>query len=302
MTVASIREPASTLLTLADGRVLHALVWPGTGMPLVLLHGILDSADGWSDLCRATSRPCVAFDVGGFGCSDLPAQPSMAAYAEDIIEGMALLGLDEVVLVGHSLGGGVAAAVAERLPDRVQSLVLLAPAGFGRVAVAEVVSLPGIRHAIERLLPIALRNRMALAAAYRAMVTNGVEPTQEIIDRVAEQHHALLVTAAREATKAVVRASLSPHAFHRRRLRYSGPVVAVWGDRDRIVPHGHLAGVATAFPQVQGHVWPGMGHHHKQERPAALAELMERTCRALTGERPARVTGAAALAARPEFA
>jgi len=265
-------------MTLDDGRRLHALVWAGHGTPLVLLHGLLDSAEGWSELCRATPRPCIAFDLAGFGRSDMPSRPALAAYASDIVEGMAELGLDDVVLVGHSLGGGVATAIAERIPDRVLSLVLLAPAGFGRIALAELVSLPGVRNVTERLLPLALGSRATVASTYRLMVTSGIDPTEEILSRVIDRRDTL-VAAAREATKAVVRAGASRHGFHRRRLAYDGPVAAVWGSCDRIVPIAHMTGVATAYPHVKEHVWERMGHHHKQERPAELAELIEATCR-----------------------
>jgi pimeloyl-ACP methyl ester carboxylesterase len=292
VSVAAVREPTSAMLSLRDGRTAHALVWPGRGTPLVLLHGLLDSAQGWSDFCRATKRPCVAFDLGGFGASDLPARPSLGGYADDVVEGMRLLGLGKVVVVGHSLGGGVAAAVAERVPQRVLALVLLAPAGFGRIALADLVSLPGVRNVADRFLPFALGNRATVAAAYRAMIAAGLDPTDDIVSRVVD-HRAALAAAAREGTKAVVRASASRHAFHRRKLRYNGPVAAVWGTRDRLVPIGHMAGVATAFPQVETHVWDRMGHHHQRERPTELAALVESTCRPFDrASRAARRTAA----------
>jgi pyruvate dehydrogenase E2 component (dihydrolipoamide acetyltransferase) len=283
MPAASARQSRSVEATLADGRRLHARVWPGDGVPLVLLHGMLDSSEGWTDVCRAAGRPCVAFDLPGFGRSDMPSRPSLRAYAEDVIEGMEALRIDEAVLLGHSLGGGVAAAVAERDPGRVLALLLLAPAGFGRIALAEVVSIPGIRNVAERLLPFALGSRQNLATVYRAVITNGVTPADDILDRVVSRRDAL-APAAREATKAIVRAGASPHGFGRRRHAFAGPVVAVWGDCDRVVPLAHMAGVSTAFPHVEEHVWGGMGHHHKVERPAALGELIEATCVAFDAE------------------
>lgn len=278
------RQPRSRTVELADGRKLHALVWPGAGTPLVLLHGLLDTAEGWTELCRSTPRPCIAFDLGGFGLSDLPSRASFAAYAEDVIAGLAVLAPGEFVLVGHSLGGGVAAAVAERIPDRVAALVLLAPTGFGRIALAEAISLPGIRNVTQRLLPFALGSRVAVATVYRTMIANGERPAPDVLSRITDRRGAL-VPGAREATKAVVRGGLSPHAFYRRRVPFDGPVVVVWGDRDRLVPIGHMAGVAAAFPHVDARVWKGMGHHPQHERPVELASLIEETCAQADGRR-----------------
>ena len=277
--MAAGRQPRSVSTTLSDGRRLHALAWPGRGTPIVFLHGMLDSAEGWTEVCRTVSRPCVAVDLAGFGASELPEHPAFSAYARDVIEMMNALDLGEVVIVGHSLGGGVAASIAERIPERVLALVLLAPAGFGRIGLAELVSIPGVRNVSERvLLPLALGSRLTIASTYRLMVTHGKRPTDDVLDRVIERR-TTLVPAAREATKAVVRAGFSQRAFHRRRLSYDGPVHAVWGDRDRIVPISHMAGVATAYPHVQEQVWEGMGHDHKSERLDELLELIETVCR-----------------------
>jgi pimeloyl-ACP methyl ester carboxylesterase len=55
---------------------------------------------------------------------------------------------------------------------------------------------------------------------------------------------------------------------------YGGRVIAVWGDRDRLVPVSHQDGVRTALPQARIHVWPGMGHHPIRERFDELVALI----------------------------
>lgn len=274
----SARRPVARFVALPDGRRLHALTWKGRGTALVLLHGVLDSASGWNDLCRATSRPCIAIDLGGFGESDLPAQPSFAAYADDVIVALDDLGCEDYVLVGHSLGGAVATLIAEHRPGQVRALVLLAPAGFGRVPLAEMISLPGVRIVARRVLPLTLTSRAAVAATYRTVISNGRDASDEVLERILDKRGAL-VPGAVEATKAVVRGGLSAHALHRRRVAYDGDVTVVWGDHDRVVPAAHAAGVARALPQAQFHTWSGMGHHPQVERPAELAELIENACR-----------------------
>jgi pimeloyl-ACP methyl ester carboxylesterase len=241
----------------------------------VLLHGLLDSSEGWTRLCEELRCPGVAFDLPGFGSSDAPAQGSIDGYARDVAEGIEALGLKRFILVGHSLGGAVATALAELHPDRVAGLVLLAPAGFGRIQLAEAVSVPGVRNVVQAALPFALSSGVAVTLGYMTMVANGAAPERRLVQRVTS-HSRSLVDGAREGTRAVVEAGRSRDAFHRRRLDYAGPVFAVWGDRDRLVPPAHRHGVLRAFPQAQIELWHGMGHHPARERFDELLALVRR--------------------------
>ncbi len=251
-------------LLLADGRQLSVRRWPGRGDPVVILHGMLDSTEGWTCLCERASIPALAFDLPGFGHSD-PSRGSIAGYAHDVAEGLALLGVEHFALVGHSLGGAVAAAMTELMPSQVNSLVLLAPAGFGRIHLAEAASIPGVRDVLQATLPLVLSSRFAVTAGFRTMVTNGNRPDRDVVERVVSRG-GQLVDGAREGTRAVVHAGRDQNAFHRRRVGYDGPVLALWGDRDRLVPVSHRHGVMTAFPQALIQVWHDMGHHALSER------------------------------------
>jgi pimeloyl-ACP methyl ester carboxylesterase len=64
-------------------------------------------------------------------------------------------------------------------------------------------------------------------------------------------------------------------APERRRARYEGPVHAVWGDRDRLVPLSHRHAVLAAFPQAHIQVWPGMAHHPMRERADGLVAVVQ---------------------------
>jgi pimeloyl-ACP methyl ester carboxylesterase len=289
---ASIAQVRS--LRLDDGRELCVREWPAAGEEtLVLLHGLLDSSEGWEELCGAVGGRRIAFDLPGFGYSDPPRRGSLAGYARDIAEGLEALELGRFTLVGHSLGGAVAACLAELMPKRIEALILLAPAGFGHIHLAEALSLPGVRNLLEAALPVLLSNRLALSAGYMAMVSNGRTPDDGLVERVTSRGGAL-ADGVREATRAVVDASRSPDAFHRRSLRYGGPVYGVWGDGDRLVPSAHARGLRTACGHAQVEIWPGMGHHATRERFERLVALVER---ATAAGRPAVPTGARRRAA-----
>ena len=282
-------------LLLANGRRLSVHRWPGMGDPVVILHGLLDSSEGWTSLCERISVPVLAFDLPGFGRSDPSPRGSISGYARDVAEGLAMLGVERFALVGHSLGGAVAAALAELMPSQVGSLVLLAPAGFGRIHLAEAASIPGVRNVLQATLPLVLSSRFAVTAGFRAMVTNGNSPDRDLVERVINRG-GQLVDGAREGTRAVVHAGRHPDAFHRRRIGYDGPVFAVWGDRDRLVPVSHRHGLKTAFPQARIQVWYGMGHHPLSER---FDDLLAMVTNVSTGARPpVRRTVAQLLLAR----
>ncbi|XP_045859506.1 1-acylglycerol-3-phosphate O-acyltransferase ABHD5 [Meles meles] len=105
--------------------------------PLVLLHGFGGGLGLWAlnfgDLC--TDRPVYAFDLLGFGRSSRPRFDSDAEevenqFVESIEEWRCALGLDKMILLGHNLGGFLAAAYSLKYPSRVNHLILVEPWGF----------------------------------------------------------------------------------------------------------------------------------------------------------------------------
>ncbi len=271
------RVARAIALELPDRRRVSLECWPGEGAPLVLLHGLLDCAVGWKHQARMMDRPCFVFDLPGFGDSDCPTRNRISAYAEDVQAALAALDVHQFTLVGHSLGGAVATALAERLEDDVAALVLIAPVGFGRIHLAEAIQLPGVRSLVRHGLPLALMNPVSALGVYMAVVGNGQLPDPELLARLRKNAYRWAPGAAC-ANEAITASGRSRRAFYRRRLDYHGPVLALWGDRDRLVPLAHREGVMTAFPHAQVSVWKKMGHHPQRERPSELARFIEAAC------------------------
>lgn len=93
--------------------------------PLVLLHGFGGGVGLWAMNLDALSqqRPVYAFDLLGFGQSSRPhfstdAQEAETQFVESIEEWREKLGLESVILLGHNLGGYLAAAYSLKYPSR----------------------------------------------------------------------------------------------------------------------------------------------------------------------------------------
>lgn len=108
------------MLTTADG----VEIWyeeAGGGPPLVLVHGITESSEAWRPLIGdlATDHRVIALDLRGHGRSSRIPPYDPLGFANDVRQALDVLGVgDEVVLIGHSLGGVVVTAYATLFPCR----------------------------------------------------------------------------------------------------------------------------------------------------------------------------------------
>jgi len=222
-------------------------------------------------LCRQTGRDLYAFDLPGFGASTLPERPTLDSYAHRILLALRRLGIDRYVLVGHSLGAGIAARLAELDPADVQALVLMAPVGFGRIGIARAFAAPVIRDIAGYSLPMVMLSAPVVSAVYKYMVAGGMAPDRELVRRLRASAW-LVGRGAKAATLAIATAGERPFE----RIGYDGPVFALWGGRDQLVPCAHADEVRRVLPQAQVTVWPAMAHHPQAERPHQLLRYLTR--------------------------
>ncbi|MGK7912266.1 MAG: alpha/beta fold hydrolase [Synechococcus sp.] len=105
----------------------------GEGNPVVFLHGLMGSHRHWLGLMQGLKRQyrCVAIDLLGFGDSSESEQEcgvsEQVAFVREVVQA---LDLDRYVLVGHSLGGWIAAEYSLLYQDEMAGLILAAPAGI----------------------------------------------------------------------------------------------------------------------------------------------------------------------------
>ncbi|WP_096588596.1 alpha/beta fold hydrolase [Calothrix sp. NIES-2098] len=104
----------------------------GKGTPIILLHGAWNDSSQWVSVIDSLSDRfhCFAPDLLGFGESENPnIYYSIDLQVECLAEFLQALKLEQVYLVGYSLGGWIAASYALKYPEQVKGLVLLAPEG-----------------------------------------------------------------------------------------------------------------------------------------------------------------------------
>lgn len=133
----------SECVVVRDGVRLVCRDWGGDGPPVLLLHGLAGHSGEWDRLAGPLSgrHRMIALDQRGHGASERrPQQATRAAYVADAVAVLDQLGLDQVVLVGQSLGGHTALLTAAAVPDRVRGLVLV-EAGAGGPSVNAVADI-----------------------------------------------------------------------------------------------------------------------------------------------------------------
>lgn len=111
-----------------DGIELAFGFWPGRGAPIVALHGLTASYLNFIGIAERLAGRCplLGFDLRGRGDSDKPQGPyGFAQHARDVAAAMRAMGIGPSVVVGHSMGAFVAAALAAQESALVSGLVLI---------------------------------------------------------------------------------------------------------------------------------------------------------------------------------
>jgi len=242
---------------------------------LVLVHGFGGDKNSWLFVQEPLSagapgggRTVHAIDLPGHGESSkkLPDGTDVGALAEVVIGFLDALGIDRAHLVGHSLGGAVVAAVASRVPDRVRSLTLVAPAGFGPDADASYLREFAAASSRRELKPLLGRLFADEALVTRQLVDDVLKYKR--LDGVAEALHTLLGTLLEDGGSSDRQAIRTADLL----AGSSVPTAVVWGTADRILPASAApaAGSGTGVRLVEG-----AGHMVHLESPHTVLEAID---------------------------
>jgi pimeloyl-ACP methyl ester carboxylesterase len=219
----------------------------GDGAPVVLLHGLAGSGRWWARNVDALAARFRVFllDLAGFGESRGGPPVPLPGAADLVVDWMGRAGLERASFVGHSMGGRVASDLAAAMPDRVERLVLVAPAIFPTAAAPRpwetgAGMVRTLRHTSPALLP-----RLALDAG-RAGPRILWRATREVLTPGSENH-------------------LS---------RIAAPTLLVWGAHDGVVPLAVGHRLAALLPDAELVILPSAGHSPMWDRPDEFNRLV----------------------------
>ena len=243
----------------------------GSGRPaLVLVHGFLGSSRNWQTAGAELSAHfhVRAIDLRNHGCSPHSPEMTYAAMLDDLVEWMDANGLARTALLGHSLGGKVAMALACRHPERVEQLIVvdIAPKDYpGMAQRAEVTAmnelrLDGLRSRAEAEL--GLEARVDDWAMRKFLVTN-LEQSGDGVWRWIVNLPVL--------TQALPELVKNPLAAED---HFNGPTHFILGGKSRFVaPEDHSA-IRRHFPSARISVLPAAGHNPHLETRAAFVQAV----------------------------
>ncbi len=243
-----------TSVTVAGCRV--RIMRKGTGAPLLFLHGIA-GADGWLPFMESLSQShdVIVPEHPGFGQSDTPgwldSVGDLAYFYLDLIRD---LQLDDVHVVGTSLGGWIAAEMAIRDPGALKSLTLVAPAGI------RVKGMPPGDVFLWSAEETARNLFHDPAFAATVPVPSG---DAELLASFKNRE-----TAARLGWNPRLHNPDLPKWLH----RIAVPTLIVWGDDDKVLPVAYASAYRDLIPGAALEIFPSCGHLPHVEKAAECAE------------------------------
>jgi len=250
----------------------------GSGPPLLFIHGLGESSFAWRlVIAELPGFRCLALDLKGFGKSDKPLDDryTVTDQAGLVAQFIRTLDLRDLLVIGHSLGGGVALAVARQLDDsgegRLRGLVLLDSIAYPQKLprYVRVLKTPILRDLVFRFVPPEANVRAVLREVYHRH-----EAIRD--EQVAAQVEDSLRPGATHALVETVK-SLVPKNAEELITGYSRigvPTLIIWGEHDPVIPPELGRRLSKDIPGAELRVLPDCGHVPHHESPSEVAGLL----------------------------
>jgi pyruvate dehydrogenase E2 component (dihydrolipoamide acetyltransferase) len=233
------------------------------GAPIIFIHGFGGDLNNWLFNIDAVtgSGSVYALDLPGHGGSTKAiAKPGLEALADAVQQFMATKGLENAQLVGHSMGGAVAACVALRNNGLVKALTLIDSAGLGDEINSKYID-----------AFVAAESRRDLKPVVQLLFANADLVTRSMLDDLLKYKRldgvqdalcglaASMFSQGRQTTVLAERLAKSPI-----------PVQLVWGAKDAIIPVAHT----KALPRARVEIVAEAGHMTQMDAAGLVNELV----------------------------
>jgi pimeloyl-ACP methyl ester carboxylesterase len=256
---------------------------PGADLPpVVLVHGLSSYMGFWEHQVQALAqdRRVLALDLPGFGASGKPDAPYTPPWYADVLWAwLDALQVPEAVLVGHSMGGQISITASLSHPERVDRLVLSAPAGIETFQKGAADWMKDYWHE-ERATHA---REEELRATFEGLVFNRKD---EGVERMLEERVRMAATPSFRGTSVAVSravAGMLDHPVAARLGEVQVPTLLIFGTDDRMIPNpvfngGRTRAVAEAgrdaIPGAQLVLLPGAGHTVHHDDPQGFNEAV----------------------------
>jgi pyruvate dehydrogenase E2 component (dihydrolipoamide acetyltransferase) len=259
------KEQAGPETIQVGGRTIRYQRAGDAGSPIVFLHGFAGDYNGWlfNQTVLADRHVTYAIDLPGHGGSSKDAGDGSLDTLVDVVAGtLEALEVGRAHIVGHSLGGAVAAAYAAKHPGRVSALTLIAPAGLGREINQRFID--GM---------IAASGRKDLMPVLQLLFADPGLVTRDMVNDLLKFKRLDGVDAALRAIAGASFAGGAQKLQLRDSLAASGvPAQVIFGADDAIIPSAHAEGLPRS---IRVHVLAGAGHMPQMEKAGDVNAFIE---------------------------
>ncbi|KAI8946312.1 alpha/beta-hydrolase [Xylaria longipes] len=236
-----------------------------TGSPILFVHGLGGTTNAYQTLVTSLQEfDLIRFDWSGHGRSAVPKSTSIDSYLEDCEAVISHFQLEQIIVVGHSLGGLIALHLAAKVPHAIKAMVLFGPvcpppatsqtALAGRAAAARKTGMAAVADTV-------ISN--AFAAESLAKRPGEVALAREMLTRQDPQGYALAIEALINSTLPQLRC-------------INGRTKIVSGEEDKVstVENGKYL-VNYMGEHAEQILLPGVGHWYMLEASARCTEIIK---------------------------
>jgi 2-hydroxy-6-oxonona-2,4-dienedioate hydrolase len=240
----------------------------GTSEHLLFLHGLGSSSDRWIDIPEAFSRHyhAVAVDLIGFGGSDSPQlNYTINTFREFVLDFMSSIQIDDgkTTIIGHSLGGYIAAEIAIENRSMVNRLVLIDSSGM----------LDGPTPLLEKYLDAAISaSHEKVKKVFEQLVAQSWRVIPILVDVFINRINR---PGAKHAFESAFSNSTGTQiGLHRLKKIQDVPTLVIWGKSDNLIPIEHSKLFEQTIKNSSLQIVEDAGHAPFAEKPAIVSEML----------------------------
>ncbi len=266
--------------TTIDGLNIHVRVEgleKGNKTPIILIHGFTASLYTWRFNIEELGKefPVYALDLPGFGYSDKPEdfQYDLDGYADFIVKFMDAMKIRRAILVGNSMGGGIAMKTALNHPERVAKLVLIDSIGYAEVK---------RRFLVFALMQYPVVGEILMSLNHRSVVERSLKggpyyDTSFVTDDVVDSYYNVYKTEyARKVPLIVMKNLTKNYPFKEGDLKdIKAPTLVIWGSNDNLISVDVVENFTRDIKGSSAVVFPETGHMPQEEKSDLVNGLIK---------------------------